>query len=226
MRFKEIRYEGVGWIHLVQDKDQYRSWMWLWTFLTICATSSFWRRTLLRGISCILYFLLSFNRWAILNTRWTFLEKLCDCQLLKKGRLPWSWHTFSIHKLQPSIKSFTLKMIAFWDISSYNLVEVGRRFRGAYYRALMMEARKHPWNVSLLLRGNTLQYPRRLSPSYSPQWEPEISVFYIIFYTEWELFRVLVWRGCLGAGGLSLVFSPVRESGRGFLAASVAPCCY
>jgi hypothetical protein len=34
------------------------------------------------------------------------------------------------------LKAATMKMIAFWDIASFSLVEVDRRFRGA----LMMEA--------------------------------------------------------------------------------------
>jgi hypothetical protein len=35
-----------------------------------------------------------------------------------------------------NLKAATMKMIAFWDIASFSLVEVDRRFRGA----LMMEA--------------------------------------------------------------------------------------
>jgi hypothetical protein len=34
---------------------------------------------------------------------------------------------------------------------------------------------KHLWNVGLLQRDYTALYPRRLSSSYSPPWEPEIS---------------------------------------------------
>jgi hypothetical protein len=37
------------------------------------------------------------------------------------------------------------------------------------------EGSKHLWNVGKLLLDCTVQYPRRLSPSYLPQWEPEIS---------------------------------------------------
>jgi hypothetical protein len=35
---------------------------------------------------------------------------------------------------------------------------------------------KHPWNVSKFLPDYTEQHPRRLSSSYLPPWEPEISL--------------------------------------------------
>jgi hypothetical protein len=33
-----------------------------------------------------------------------------------------------------------MKMLTVWNIAPYSLVEVNRRFRGAYYLALIMEA--------------------------------------------------------------------------------------
>jgi hypothetical protein len=36
----------------------------------------------------------------------------------------------------------------------------------------------HLWNVGLLQRDDTALYPRMLSSSYSPPWEPEISQFF------------------------------------------------
>jgi hypothetical protein len=50
-------------------------------------------------------------------------------------------------------------------------VEVDRRFRGANDDG----ESTHLWNICLLLGVYTALYPRRLSPSYSPPQEPEIS---------------------------------------------------
>jgi hypothetical protein len=53
---------------------------------------------------------------------------------------------------------------------------------------------KHLWNVCQLLRDYTAQYPRRLSSSYSPPLEPEISLQ--IWITLFKLVRrkSLMWR--------------------------------
>jgi hypothetical protein len=66
--------------------------------------------------------------------------------------------------------SFFLKMTAFWDIAPCSLVEVGRRFRGVYC------LHHQEWDY-------TAQYPRWLSSSYSPPWEPEISLSFLLINT-------------------------------------------
>jgi hypothetical protein len=72
-------------------------------------------------------------------------------------------------------------MTAFWDIALYSLIEVGRCFRGTYF--LHHQGDHHPdegsthfWNVGQFLLEYTAQHPRRLSSSFSPPWEPEISL--------------------------------------------------
>jgi hypothetical protein len=56
-------------------------------------------------------------------------------------------------------------MTGFWDIAPCSLVDVDRRFRGAY---CPLHQGSSPWDY-------TAQYPRRLSSSYSSRWEPNIS---------------------------------------------------
>jgi hypothetical protein len=62
---------------------------------------------------------------------------------------------------------------AFWDTVPCSVVEVYRRFRGAYCLHHHGDHRKydggsmHLWNVDLLLRHYTAQYPTRLSSSKS-----------------------------------------------------------
>jgi hypothetical protein len=55
--------------------------------------------------------------------------------------------------------------------------EIDRRFRGAYcfHRLLDDTGSKLFWNVCLFQRDHMTLYPRKLSSSYSPPWEPEIS---------------------------------------------------
>jgi hypothetical protein len=82
-----------------------------------------------------------------------------------------------------------MKAIAFWHMTLCSLVEVDRRFRGAYclhhqcditYRSA--DTISTPvWNIDLLERQYTAAYPRRLSTSYSQLWEPEISYSHIIY---------------------------------------------
>jgi hypothetical protein len=78
-----------------------------------------------------------------------------------------------------------MKTTAFWDITPCVFLEVNWRFRGVY----CLHPQDHPddWgsknfcNVSLLLRDYTAQYPRRLSYSDSPPWEPEVSQGRVVF---------------------------------------------
>jgi hypothetical protein len=52
-------------------------------------------------------------------------------------------------------KEECLEMTVFWDIAPYNIIEVGRRLRGAYYVSYQGDddgGSQHLWNVGLLLR--------------------------------------------------------------------------
>jgi hypothetical protein len=59
------------------------------------------------------------------------------------------------------LRAGSMKMIAFWDIAPYSLVEVGRRFRGAFclhhQRALMMEV-VHISETSVYINETTRRY--------------------------------------------------------------------
>jgi hypothetical protein len=82
--------------------------------------------------------------------------------------------------------TFIRKTTVFWDVAPCSLIEVYRRFRGAY--CLLMHrpddgGSMHLWNVLQLLRDYTAQYPKRLrvifngiivftnSLERSPSWE-------------------------------------------------------
>jgi hypothetical protein len=78
--------------------------------------------------------------------------------------------------------AFDFKMTVFWDIAPCNLVEVDRRFRGAYWLHHHLPddgGSTHLWNVGLLLDYTAL-YPRRLSSLYPLPWEPEIAQFLVV----------------------------------------------
>jgi hypothetical protein len=73
----------------------------------------------------------------------------------------------------------TMKTTAFWDIAPCSLVEVDRRFRGAYcllHHGDEDGGSTHLWNVDLLQRDYKALYPRRLSSSCLPPWEPDILI--------------------------------------------------
>jgi hypothetical protein len=70
------------------------------------------------------------------------------------------------------------------EIWHHSLLEADRFFWGAHYLhqqqtkilvTLIMKAVRTSWNVCLLLRDYIVSYPRRLS-SYSPPWEPHVSL--------------------------------------------------
>jgi hypothetical protein len=80
--------------------------------------------------------------------------------------LQWFYHS--------NLQNFrTLKTRAFWDTTLCDLLGIDRRFRGVIHN-LDDGGSTHLWNVDLF-RDCTALYPRRLSSSYSPPWEPEIS---------------------------------------------------
>jgi hypothetical protein len=59
------------------------------------------------------------------------------------------------------------KMRAFWDIEPCSLTDTYWRFRGVYYL--------HHQGIGLLQQDYMALYPKRLSSSCLPLWEPEIS---------------------------------------------------
>jgi hypothetical protein len=67
-------------------------------------------------------------------------------------------------------------MTAFWKKAQCNLVEEDRRLRDAYCLRHQGNASSGlDWNVGILQRDHMKLCPRRLSRSYSPPWEPELS---------------------------------------------------
>jgi hypothetical protein len=68
-------------------------------------------------------------------------------------------------------------MTAFRDIQPCTLVDVDPRFGGAYYLHHRPDdgGSMNLWNFGVLQRDYTALYPSKLSYSYSPPWEPEIS---------------------------------------------------
>jgi len=79
------------------------------------------------------------------------------------------------------IQYVTLEMTVFWATAPCSLLEVDKRFRGVYrlhYQGdeSLLIGSKRLSNSRHLPRDYTAQYPRTLSFSYSPTWEPEISL--------------------------------------------------
>jgi hypothetical protein len=81
-------------------------------------------------------------------------------------------------------------MAVFSFVASCSLVEVYRRCRGApssgrRVSCTLLTRRpddggsKHLWNVGKLLPDYTAQQPRRQPSSYSPPWEPQISLSHV-----------------------------------------------
>jgi hypothetical protein len=69
-----------------------------------------------------------------------------------------------------------IKITAVWDIALCSLVEVDWRFWGAYCFHHQGGRSTQPWNVGLLQWDCTTLFPRRLSSSYSPAREPDMSL--------------------------------------------------
>jgi hypothetical protein len=92
------------------------------------------------------------------------------------------------------LRFIQVKMAVFWVVSPCSLVEVYRRFIGAYCLHHQDDdypydgGRNHLWNVRKFLSDYTAQ-PIRQSSSYSPPWEPEISR---MFYAS-HLLLLLLW---------------------------------
>jgi hypothetical protein len=84
------------------------------------------------------------------------------------------------------------KMAVFWRDEPCSLVEIYRRFRGAYclhhqgdeYRS------KHLWNVGQFLLDNTAHHARIQPSSYSPPWESES---YVVLFGERPNLIPIIW---------------------------------
>jgi hypothetical protein len=115
-------------------------------------------------------------------------------------------------------------MTLFWVVTSCRLVEVYRRFRGACCPPQKGTHRpddggnKHLWNVGELLPDYTALQPRRQPSSYSPPWEPEISIRHELFsswgsgFNSSAVYVACLWREWNGVGFLTLLFDPVIPS--------------
>jgi hypothetical protein len=96
---KEIGIDGVNWIQLARDRDQRRAFlktvMNLWVpykagnFLTSWVTISFWRRTLLRGVSYIV----------CVTLRYVTLRCVVSVSLLQLGFVSKFLHIKPTHSL-------------------------------------------------------------------------------------------------------------------------------
>jgi hypothetical protein len=66
-------------------------------------------------------------------------------------------------------------MAVLWVVAQCSLIEIYRRFRGAYFLHHRPDdgGSKELWNVGKLLPDYTTQQQRRQPSSYSPPWEPE-----------------------------------------------------
>jgi hypothetical protein len=73
-----------------------------------------------------------------------------------------------------------MKITAFWDIASCSLVEIDRRFRGAYCL----------WKVGQFLPDYKTKHPKRQPSSYLPPWEPEISAKTLIGYRNDDIYTI------------------------------------
>jgi hypothetical protein len=66
----------------------------------------------------------------------------------------------------------------FRDVAPCSLVKIDRCFRGAYclHHQDYGEGSNHLWNVGQFLRDYMTKHPGKQPSSYSPSWEPEISL--------------------------------------------------
>jgi hypothetical protein len=133
-------------------------------------------------------------------------------------RMRWAGHTERIDAVTNLYKMLLgksewnrMKMTVFWDAVPCSLVEVYRRFRGAYCLHHRPDGgSKHLWNVGKLT-DYTAQHPSRQSPSYLPLWELEISL-------EWK--RPFGGPGHRWEGNIKMDINPLkpkreRESSEG-----------
>jgi hypothetical protein len=83
----------------------------------------------------------------------------------------------------------SMKMNAFWDTVPCSLVEVYRRFRGAYYLHHRPDDRrnKHLWKVGKILPDYTARHPRRHSSSTEILFINVSSITVYIWIFMWKL---------------------------------------
>jgi hypothetical protein len=131
----------------------------------------------------------------LLNNKWTvLLGTLHVRRWILTIIISWQWilarlssiinseNTISLSHFHSSIVwsmcvQIIITWLVFWVVAPCSLVEVYRHFGGAccLHRPDNGDS-KHLWNVSKFLPDYTAQQPRRQSSSYSPPWEPEISL--------------------------------------------------
>jgi hypothetical protein len=108
---------------------------------------------------------------------WTYTKmeiKQTACQL-KSWKLLWRRLSISWFFRLAANRFVALETRAFCDVAPCTLVGVYRRFSNAsclHHQG--GDSSTHLWNVGILQRDYTALYPRRLSSSYSPPWEPNI----------------------------------------------------
>jgi hypothetical protein len=93
-----------------------------------------------------------------------------------------TWRFFNIMTQKPHWTTFWATR-PFWDTVPYSLTDADWHFRGAYCLQHHPDngGNMHLWNVDQLLYDHTAQCQRRLSFSYSPLHEPQISLRYSFF---------------------------------------------
>jgi hypothetical protein len=120
------------------------------------------------AIKATLFFIPVYFCWEVHYKMW---QALCP-----RGVLVWKRRTIITQCKQKYLSSF-MKMTAFWNTAQYILAEGGQHFSSTYSLDHQVHVRgsMNLWNVGLLKRFYMTQYTRKLSPSYSPLWHPEIS---------------------------------------------------
>jgi hypothetical protein len=75
-------------------------------------------------------------------------------------------------------------MAVFWIVAPYSLVDVYRHIRGTYCLHHRPDdgGSKGLWNVGKRLPDYTAQHPRRQPSSDSPQWEPQMSLIFVLLF--------------------------------------------
>jgi hypothetical protein len=111
-----------------------------------------------------------------MEAQFSFTDLKCKINPDQRGQ--WAYFKATITRAQHG-KGY-IKMTDFWDVTPCTLVEVHRRFKGAY----SLHHQGDLWNACLLPRDYTALQPRKLSSSHSPPWEPEISHDYIRSITQ------------------------------------------
>jgi hypothetical protein len=88
---------------------------------------------------------------------------LCHLHNQPRVRLPFGVNPKVINTVPTArfqvLTATSMEITVFWDVAQRSLVEVYRRFTGAY--CLQHQGPDHLWNVGKFLQDNTAQHPRR-----------------------------------------------------------------